>query len=84
MQEVTRILSADCVCSSKTEFVHDLHRHIITGDLNIVDDVKLRSLMEKGTKFRIPCILPWIVVKNTRNIESAFIGTLFQCRNCQG
>ena len=34
-------------------FVDGDHGHIITGNLNIVNDLKLRKLMGYGTKFRL-------------------------------
>ena len=36
---------------------------MITGDLNVIDDVHLRNVMARGVKFRIPQFLPWNKVK---------------------
>ena len=40
-----------CSCSD-SEFRDPHHKHIITGDLNIVDNIKLRKLFSRGPKYR--------------------------------
>ena len=45
------ILPCDC---DQSPFVNHDHGHIISGDLNIVSDQKLRSLIAKGPKYREP------------------------------
>ena len=45
------ILPCDCAGSP---FVDPDHNHILTGDLNIVSDSKLRGLIAKGPKYREP------------------------------
>ena len=45
------ILPCDCASSS---FVNHDHGHIMSGDLNIISDPKLRSLISKGPKYREP------------------------------
>ena len=40
-----------CACS-QSEFKDPNHGHIVTGDLRIVEDVKLRKLLSKGPNFR--------------------------------
>ena len=45
--------SCDCLTNYKyTNFVDSFHKHVFTGDLNIVENLPLRSLLKKGTKFR--------------------------------
>ena len=48
-----QLVTEDCNCSS-SEFIYEPHGHIVTGDLSIIGNNKLRDLMEKGTKFREP------------------------------
>lgn len=42
-----------CNCST-SPFCYLPSGHIITGDLNIIDDYKLRNLLFKGPKYRLP------------------------------
>ena len=49
--EDNTILPCDCFHSP---FVDSDHNHIITGDLNIISDPKLRGLVAKGPKYRDP------------------------------
>ena len=51
--DISSILSEDCACSS-SPYNYTPHAHIITGDLNIVTNTKLRRLMSFGAKFREP------------------------------
>ena len=41
----------DCECENSA-FIEHHHKHVITGNLNIVTNPELRSLLEKGPKFR--------------------------------
>ena len=45
------ILPCDCHLSP---FKNNDHGHVISGDLNIISDPKLRQLISKGPKFREP------------------------------
>ena len=42
-----------CHCSDST-FINPDHGHVLTGDLNIISEPKLRSLVAKGPKYREP------------------------------
>ena len=53
-----------CSCAS-SPFVDRTHGHVITGDLNIVKNEKLRKLLIKGPKFREAESICWDKVKNT-------------------
>ena len=45
--------TCDCLTNDKyCKFVDSFHKHVFTGDLNIIENIKLRNLMKKGTKFR--------------------------------
>ena len=56
------ILPCDCDHSTFTDAHHD---HIITGDLNIVDNDKLRKLISKGPKYREPKRFSYAKAKNS-------------------
>ena len=45
------ILPCDCLHSP---YIDMNHEHILTGDLNIVDNINLRNLISKGPKYREP------------------------------
>lgn len=49
------IKDSDCLChlDNFKSFVDINHGHILTGNLDIVEDVHLRSIMNKGSKFKI-------------------------------
>ena len=52
-----------CVCNNST-FVNSDHQHIITGDLRIIKNNKLRKLFTKGPKFREPVTIDLQKAKN--------------------
>ena len=47
-----------CSCSS-SQFLYQPAGHIVTGDLNIVDNTCLRDLISKGPKYREPQKFSW-------------------------
>ena len=47
-----------CNCSD-SQFLYAQCGHIVTGDLNIVRNVKLRDLLSKGPKYREPVSYSW-------------------------
>ena len=51
---IQELLDMDCDCHH-SRFKNAIHNHIITGDLNIIENDALRNLMLKGAKFREPC-----------------------------
>ena len=52
--------SIPCKCSSyPDEFVDANRGHILTGNLQIIKNNKLRKLFCKGPKFREPCKIDW-------------------------
>ena len=51
-----------CDCHNSS-FVNPYHKHVITGDMNFVQDGDLRKLLNKGLGFRLP---------ETRNSTKAF------------
>ena len=46
-------------CSSSSSFNYSPAGHVITGDVNIVENEYLRSLILKGPKFREPRSFNW-------------------------
>ena len=42
-----------CDCASNN-FIHPMHKHVITGDMNFVKNPDLRKLLNKGLNFRLP------------------------------
>ena len=52
-----------CDCKSST-FCYEPHGHIITGDLHIVKNRKLRRLLSKGPKYREENTTDWDLNKN--------------------
>ena len=53
-----RNASSSCDCQSST-FRYEPHGHVITGDLRIVRNRKLRRLLEKGPKYREQNNIDW-------------------------
>ena len=47
------------------DYVNEFHGHIITGDLNIIDDTNLRKFMSYGTKYRL---------SKCNNVKNIFLG----------
>lgn len=62
----------DCHCHLERfkPFVDHHHQHIITGNLDIIENIKLKNIMSKGSKFR-----PHIKI-NISNFVSTFIKDL--------
>lgn len=52
---IDKIKEEDCLCKDVkyNKFINRDYGHIITGDLDIVEDFELRNIMKKGTKFRL-------------------------------
>jgi hypothetical protein len=52
-KELKEILKIPCECQG-SEYCYAPAGHIITGNLNIIADEKLRKIMQKGAKYRLP------------------------------
>ena len=52
----TGLESCDCESS---EFCDPHHGHILTGDLRVIDNQKLRKLVSRGPNFREPKMINW-------------------------
>lgn len=57
-----------CKCK-ESKFLYQPAGHIITGDLNIIEDTELRHLCSKGPKFRLPSRIDFKVCREV--IEEA-------------
>ena len=42
-----------CLCK-ESKFCYEPHGHVITGDLRVIGNVRLRELIAKGPKYREP------------------------------
>ena len=65
--EVDRVLEDDSYipcCCSDSEFRDNHHNHIITGDLSIVQNDKLRHLLAKGPQYREPRQINFVDAKD--------------------
>lgn len=62
--EIKEIISKDCACSSSV-YNYNALDHIVTGDLGIINNEKLRNLMSYGAKFREPISMPHNDIKDS-------------------
>lgn len=53
-----RITNSPCKCSN-SPFVYSPAKHVITGDLNFIQDPHLKTIFGMGSKFRMPQTLDW-------------------------
>ena len=47
-----------CQCK-ESKFCYEPHGHVITGDLRVIENAKLRELVAKGPKYREPNRVNW-------------------------
>ena len=47
-----------CQCK-ESKFCHEPHGHVITGDLRVIENVRLSELVAKGPKYREPNRVNW-------------------------
>ena len=60
--------SQTCQCK-ESKFCYEPHGHVITGDLRVIENVRLRELVAKGPKYREPNRINW-KAKETMFLES--------------
>jgi len=61
-----------CCCAS-SEYLHEPCGHVLTGNLNIIKDRKLRNLIKKGPTYREQNNINWdINLKNCRKAVSRY------------
>ena len=52
--------SIPCSCNQyDNSFIDKDHKHVLTGDLRIINNSKLRKLFTKGPKYREPSLIDW-------------------------
>ena len=49
---------SQCECNTSSH-LYQPYGHVITGDLSIIPNFKLRDLIAKGPKYREPCKVDW-------------------------
>ena len=58
--DITNYLSNPQHCQCNTsKFCYEPHGHVITGDLMVIENVKLRELVAKGPKYQEPNKINW-------------------------
>ena len=63
--DVTNYLSCPRSCQCQmSKYCYQPHGHIITGDLKIIENAKLRELVSKGPKYREPNKINWKATDN--------------------
>ena len=73
-RKVVNELSMNCgaagmVCSCNSSGINESCAHVVTGDLSIIKDVKLRNLIGKGPAYREQNNIDWRV--NLKNCKAA-------------
>ena len=63
-EQIIQIIENECACLS-SPFNYIPHNHIITGDLNIIPNLRLRNIMSLGTKYREPTYLQPETIKTS-------------------
>ena len=58
MQELGICIYCEC---STNKYCYEPAGHVVTGDLNIIRDASLRSLIEKGLSYREQNCINWII-----------------------
>jgi len=53
-----------CKCSKYPDYVDETHNHVVTGDTSIISNIKLRNIINKGPKFRLPKQPDWDAVQS--------------------
>ena len=74
--DIKSIIGNQCACST-SEYMYTPHQHIITGDLNLIANIKLRNLMLLGAKYREPIAIEPDKIKY--NLLS-YVDKFIQCK----
>ena len=62
IEEIREILDNRCNCAN-SQYKYEPLEHIITGDLNIIENAELRSIMSYGCKYREPINIAYDEIK---------------------
>ena len=68
-----------CSCDNYRQFIDIHHGHVITGDLNIINNGELKDLFQKGLNFREK--QPQDILKTKNSIQSAIDSFIFKASN---
>ncbi len=69
-----RIIESDCDCH-QSKFLYGPAGHVVTGDLNFVNNWHLKQLMQCGAKYRLPTIINWEeVLATSESLWHSFVG----------
>ena len=75
--DITNYLSNPQHCQCNTsKLCYKPHGHVITGDLMVIENVKLRELVAKGPKYREPNKINW---QSTETMVSNSIDLYLYC-----
>ena len=56
--DIKKFKNMTCTCQS-SPYMDPHHKHVITGNLDIVDNLDIQNLIRKGPKFREPVPINW-------------------------
>ena len=74
--QMQEIIKGDCYCST-SPYLYPPHGHVITGDLNIIPDKRLRDLMAFGAKYREPSYMaPGNIKLRLREYVDSFVSKI--------
>ena len=68
---VSKYLSNPQTCQcNQSRFCYEPHDHVITGDLRVIENARLRELVARGAKYREPSRVNW------RDTETMFLESI--------
>ena len=62
--DIKDIVGKDCDCATST-FKDEFHQHIVTGNLGLISNIKLKEIMAFGAKYREPLYLTPDIIRRT-------------------
>ena len=78
------IIPETCVCNMEkyVDFVDSHHGHVFTGNIDLIDNVSLRSLIKKGLNFReVPAPNKQLIIKNIASSLDSYINKISEKAN---
>lgn len=82
--DVQEFLQTGLQCNCNTSnFKNPYYQHIITGDLNIIENIELRNLISKGPKFRITKLvsIDECIIKFTESLNKYIVETTIKTKS---
>ncbi len=58
IKDVQNILESECRCG-QSPFLYKQVGHVVTGNLDIIENWELREIFKKGSKYRLPKVIDW-------------------------